>query len=582
MKRRQTSETARAWVGQMAPPDMAASLDDALDDWEGGTLPPSALWRYLGRRFAAVGLLDPAREAGRRAVAEAPDQSGLRAELARLELAAGADAAARDLAETIPATDAAYGEALLVLGVLAPEADPDLAAEITAFLLARPHWSDQHEQGLALLRDWSGPEAAAGLVVDWLKAHGLAPAPIMQMARLLLESGAHQQACPILANLWRSNADELAPLIGPAAAAFPDDPAAGAELCRRVQDALALPEAGLAVHPLPDASQDLPERVLYVGPALTGVGPSFPNDLAEHLGNAAAAAGRAMTTYCDRAITGPTRMRLSDAERARRIDALAGHIRAQRPQVMILDCGWSPLRGDLDPPTLARLKAETGLRLLCLFRDAQTPSLSLIRHWAAAADGLVLFDPLSPVFDGANPDLAAKALVIPVPARPLPPPPEPPHHGLIFIGGLGQSHRPILIGGLLDAGIGVTAILGDRRLRLAPDLDAYAALLADSRAVLNIAVHHQDQRLVTGRVWETIAAGGLLLEQDGSGTPAFFTPYRHYLPWSDITGIVTACHMLERRPDLRRAMIVAARDWSARHYGPDRVWRALMVLAGPT
>ena len=71
----------------------------------------------------------------------------------------------------------------------------------------------------------------------------------------------------------------------------------------------------------------------------------------------------------------------------------------------------------------------------------------------------------------------------------------------------------------------------------------------------------------------------MLLEQGGSGITAFFTPYRHYLPWSNIADIVQAYRFLERHDDLRRAMIAAARDWSARHYGPDRVWRALMAWA---
>jgi len=579
MERRRIAEAARAWSGQAAPPDMAATLAADIGDWEGGALPPSALWRRLGQRFATAGLLDPARAAGRRALACSPGDPLAQAEQARLELAAGADEAARALAEAIPAGHPCYGDALLVLGELSPEPDPDLAAEITLSLLARPHWGEPHDQGLSLLRRWDGAEAAAGFLDRWMAANGLASAPLAQLARTLLETGAHQRAGPILANLWCSNAAELAPIIGAAAAPGPGDPAAEAELRRRVVAALALPEAGLAVHPLPDmAPEDLPERVLYVGPASIGDSPSFPNDLAEHLGTAAAAAGRTLTLYSDPAVTGPGRMRLSDAARARRLDALADHVRHHRPQVMILDCCWSPLRGDLDPAALMRLKAETGLRLLCLFRDAQEPSLGLIRHWAAAADGLVVFDPLSPLFDPGNGDIGAKALAIPVPASQLPPPPERPRHGLIFLGGLGQIHRAILIGGLLAMGIDFTAIIGEMRRQLAPDLASYAALLADSRAVLNIAVHHRDQRLVTGRVWETIAAGGLLLEQDGSGTTAFFTPYRHYLPWDGIGQIVEACRFLDRHDDLRRAMIAAARDWSARHYGPDRVWRAVMAL----
>lgn len=577
MDRGQEADAARAWIAAAAPPDMAASLGRDVGEWAEGTLPAFALWRFLGRRLGTVGLLTPAIEAARRALAAAPGDPQLQAELARLDFAAGNDDAARVLAEQVPPGHPSSLDALLLLSELDAQPDPDLDAEITALLNARPDWGRDHDHWHRLLR-CRGLEEAAGFVMGWMKAQGTAPAPLMHMAQILLEGGHADQAIPILANLWRANHDSLAPVIGPHHDAVPADPAVEAELRRRIGAALALPEDRLPVHPLPALSGPMPERVLYVGPDMTGAAPSFPNDLADHLGKAARAAGGTMAHYADSAITGPDRPRLSDSARAGRIGALIAHLRQTRPDVVILDCCWSPLRGDLDPAALAAVKAETGLTLLCLFRDAQEPSISLIRHWAALADGLILPDPLSPVFEPANADLAAKALVIPIPAPFGADPPAHPRHGLLFIGGLGQFHRPILVGALMATGIDFTAILGARRRTAAPDLAAYGALLADSRAVLNIAVHHQDQRLITGRVWETIAAGSVLLEQSGSATSRFFQPYRHYLPWDDMADIVHSMRVLEANDDLRRAIIASARDWSARHYAPARVWAALMAL----
>ncbi|CAA7615576.1 glycosyltransferase [Magnetospirillum sp. SS-4] len=579
MNRGIEADSARAWIAAAAPPDMAASLGASVGEWAEGNLPVFALWRFLGRRLGSAGLLDPARDAARRAVAAADGDPLPLAELARLDFAAGDDTAARALAERVPAGHPSRLDARLLLAEMSDRPDTGLAAEIAGLLHARPDWGDAHELWHRLLRR-HGLEDAAGFLMGWMKACGAGPTPLMHMAQILLEGGHADQAAPILANLWRANEDSLGPVIGRHHAAIPPDPAAEADLRHRIEAAQALPEDGLPIHPLPTPPSRLPERVLYVGPDQTGTSPSFPNDLAQHLGDAARAAGGSMAHYADPAITGPDRPRMTDAARAGRIAAFIDHLRRTRPQVVILDCCWSPMRGDIDPAALAAVKAETGLSLLCLFRDAQEPSISLIRHWAALADGLILPDPFSPVFDAANADLAAKALVIPIPAPFGPEPPPQPRHGLLFIGGLGQFHRPILVGALTETGIDFTAILGTRRRELAPDLAAYAALLADSRAVLNIAVHHRDQRLITGRVWETIAAGGLLLEQTGSATPRFFQPYRHYLPWSDMADIVHACRMLAANDDLRRTIIASARDWSARHYAPARVWGALMALSG--
>lgn len=582
MDRGQVAAAARCWASQAAPADMGPSLDAILADWERGNLPAYALWRFLAKRFTSVGLLDPAREAGIRALEDAPDQPELLLEQARMELAAGASEQARDLAETIPPDHPLACDALLVIAEISDTPDADLAAEITLGLMARRTWTSTHEQGLRLLRRWQGADEASKFLFSWIRDNDPTPESLALLATILLETGRYDHACPILANLWNSNAEDLLPLIGPAPGVSSPAPAPEVQdvLHRSVLAALSLPQSKLATFPLPETSQELPSRILYVGPAEIGAPPNtFPNDLAEHWRNAAQAAGCRLEMYCDPALTGPGRPRLSDQERASRIKLLVEHLRATQPQVLILDCCWTLMRGDLDPRTLIRVKAETGTRLLCMFRDAQTPAMPLIRYWAEAADGIVLFDPLSPVFLPENADLALKAQAFPVPARHGPPPPPLPRHGLTFIGGLGQLHRPILIGALLATGLDVTAIIGERRAVIAPDMTAYGAILADSHAVLNIAVHSDSERLITGRVWETIAAGGLLLEQTGSGTPSFFTPYRHYLPWSSADDIIQAFHFLKAHPDLRQAMITSAQDWSRRHYGPDKVWRALMSLA---
>ncbi|MBV5324344.1 MAG: hypothetical protein J0626_03210, partial [Rhodospirillaceae bacterium] len=194
---------------------MIRALESSLEDWERGSLPAYAMWRYLAKRFASVGLLDPAREAGRHAMAAAPDEGFIRVEQAQMEWAAGADDVALQLAESIPLDHPAICDALLVLADLSPAPDPDLAAEITAALMVRRTWESVHARGLALLHRWGDAESAVKFLLSWIQVNGATPPPLVHLAQTLLEAGHHDQAAPILANLWTSNTADLDPLIGP-------------------------------------------------------------------------------------------------------------------------------------------------------------------------------------------------------------------------------------------------------------------------------------------------------------------------------------------------------------------------------
>lgn len=577
-------DAIRAWLTSLGLKDLPSTLTAMITECEAGNLPVALLWSQLAKIFQSDGLLDNAREAAERALNAAPAMVNLRAHLARLEFETGNNATAQMLANSCRTADPSDLNVALLLSEMF--ADPNMIAMTSALMVWRScsnvkyaEWGVEQVSWVKLLRDVgtnAATEAAASFILTWVKAHGSDSKSLIQLATVMLELGRYDEAGPLLCNLWRHNHVVFDPVIGPFTAGGPPDAKAVDTLRRHVITALNQPEEDLPIHSLPVMAGALPDRVMYLGPQIIGLG--FPNDVAFHLTRAANAADRHLSFDSDLTLFGSERLRISDAERSRRIDAMACRLRTVRPQVLILDCCWPPTPGHLDPLGLIALKAEIGCRVLCLFRDAHSSILDYIRHWTAAADGVVFFDPLSSALLPKNSDIACKAIAFPVPVLMANPVPLP-SRGLLFIGSLAQYHRSMLIGALLVAGLDFTAIVGNERLRLAPDYDAYSKLLASSRAVLNIAVHHEHERLVTGRCWETIAVGGLLLEQAGSGLNRFFAPYRHYIPWTSHGDIATAYRFLEREDELRQAMIASAQNWAARHYSPKQVWSALMALA---
>ncbi|RAU20799.1 hypothetical protein CU669_16120 [Paramagnetospirillum kuznetsovii] len=102
------------------------------------------------------------------------------------------------------------------------------------------------------------------------------------------------------------------------------------------------------------------------------------------------------------------------------------------------------------------------------------------------------------------------------------------------------------------------------------------AMLTGASAILNISAHSPKDHLITGRVWETLAAGALLVEQDNPSTAKFFPPYRHYLPWTNVEDIVHIAKFIKRRPDLARRVADEGHAWAKRHYGVTAFWTALL------
>ena len=151
-----------------------------------------------------------------------------------------------------------------------------------------------------------------------------------------------------------------------------------------------------------------------------------------------------------------------------------------------------------------------------------------------------------------------------------------PDHGMLFMGSTNFLGRQALLAVLQSEDFEFSAITGEARSREAPHMAAYMELLRRARAVLNIAAHSAEDFLVTGRVWETISIGGVLVEQSNPATNCFFTPYRHYLPWRNLEDIVHLDQFIRDHPDQAARIAGEAHGWAQSHYGVKRCWSSLL------
>ncbi|CAA7627497.1 glycosyltransferase [Magnetospirillum sp. SS-4] len=565
---------AAGWVLDEVPEPLQPVCLGWIDAWRGKAgLSPLNLWLPLAQTLRRYGCLDAEVDLCRLALSLSPDLAPVRLLLTESLIAIGEDAEARLILSEIARPPAARLEALGLLARL-PEQDGHLD-ELEALLLESGEWSGHHAGLARRLMAAGQTERAAAFLAAWMRRWPVAPAAAADIAGLALLCGDAATARRLFTSVWPRPGNEMVKVFGNFPGSVPPyDDAVESGLLRRIDHAFRLDEDRLARLPPGDFGPVPADATVMLVSFPHG---ALPNDMAEHLAGTAAAAGVTLDLHLDAALATPDECRRPDGFVRGRIEAFAAHLAAARPAVVIVDCcGPLGFRG-LNPAVMADLKERFGFHLVCLMRDAHSYALPGLRAWLPACDSMLLFDPASPLLDPRLAPANAKAIVLPVPALHGPFLERPPRGGhLLFIGAANFAVRQAVLSVLLTEDIPVTAIIGKHLAAERPDTAAYARRLAGAGAVVNVSAHTPSEHLVTGRVWETIAAGALLIEQDNDAVARFFTPWRHYLPWTDVADIVQIVRLMGRRPEAARRVAEDGHAWAARHYHAQAFWTALI------
>ena len=572
---------ADGWISDETPEVLHSGLLGWVQTWRDGGQPVVALWLPIIDKLRQCLCYSAEVEACRMAMAQAGHGPGLRLRLAAALRRIGGDDEARTLLDSVTAPPASRIEALIQLLALdrAPTARraQGLAA-LEEALLADPALGRPHRELVKALAEGGEVERARLFLRQWTERWPVAPSQLMELGVMAMLADSPHQARALFTPLWADGSETQARAVGRYDGHIPPYGAEiEADLVAKIEAALARPDADAAVA-LPDFGPIPPgTTVLFVSFAHR----ALPNDIADHLAAAADQAKISLHLHLDSAIALTADFPGPDEVVAERVDAFAARLEELQPAVVMLDC-CSPLglRG-LNPALMSELKRRLGFRLVCFWRDSHRYVETLMRAWAPAADTMAVVDPLSAIFELGCERIAEKAVVLPIPAlHPTFVDAARPFAGrdprLVFAGSVNFVVRAALLSVPMTEDIAFHAIIGHHRADETPDTAAYAGLLGRSRAILNISVHSDRDHLVTGRVWETIAAGALLVEQDNPATARFFTPWRHYLPWRDVADIVQIARFIVRRPDLAERVAAEARAFALERYPMERFWSALL------
>jgi hypothetical protein len=209
------------------------------------------------------------------------------------------------------------------------------------------------------------------------------------------------------------------------------------------------------------------------------------------------------------------------------------------------------------PAFAAELRAaRPGLRIIGIALDPWER-----RQWPAMTAAVDHLDFLWSHFPALalwqHPAFRDKTLFVPFPhqglaaGRPLP---EPRRLALSFVGGIDHAnwHRALWLGALKSAGVVLRHTLTNRASDDQPALvsyDQYLRQLGQSGAVLSFAMRTDGTRIATGRVFEALAAGALLVQEQSADVEAFLTPERHYLSFTTLGDLAALAGRLRSEPE---------------------------------
>jgi hypothetical protein len=580
-------EIARAWAAAHVPSELLPAVngliaDGAGADFTGDFVPPS-LWNPILQEIMANGWFEIAEQACRFCLSIRPDHHNYYINLARCLQRQSRPDEARHMLNRLGSRIPARYEALLILLELERD-EPARSLVLDNFqdlILADPMWSERyHEKFLTHLAQRGLSARAFEVFRQWTAQFQVRADKLWSTGVGAMMAGAPQPARLLFSQEWVALSSDPDRFIGRFHGTIqPYDDQIEQALLAKIEEAAAIPKADLIAYPIvADRPLSGAVRILFV----SFENAEIPNDLAEHFARSAKAIGLSLDLWLDTSLAWTTEFIGTSQSAAARFEAFCAHIEATRPDVVILDCLFPITMRGLNPNKLAVLIERYSFRLVCMFRDSYMDALPIVTEWAKVATTILSFDPLSPLFSSANETLRAQAVLLPVPTNYnlfAADGPGPRDQGLVFIGNTGWQYRLAILAILMTEPIRFSAIIGARRHLEAPTTADYARLLRQATASLNVSRHGPFLHLVTGRVWETISARTLLIEQENPATATFLTAYRHYLPWRNVEDIVHLAYFIDRHPEVAHRIADDAHEFISSHYGCKQIWTGLLSHA---
>ena len=235
---------------------------------------------------------------------------------------------------------------------------------------------------------------------------------------------------------------------------------------------------------------------------------------------------------------------------------------------------------------ILKIKKNTGstVAIVCfdIWRDSD---LSFVQYWKNAATLFLHIDPIA-VKRIKDLELKKKFLLWPFPAlhsseRPI----IAKQNNLIFSGSIKEQDRRFWLRNL--SGIAknrnmklVLIIFNYHKPKFRSNWSSYIDNLSKSLVGISLTQKSDSHSLVTGRTFDVISVGSLVLQQEtGNDQPLsyFYNEYEHYLKFRCLCEIEQLINWVSLNINSAKQIGAASRKFNNFHYSPERLWKYLYI-----
>ena len=129
----------------------------------------------------------------------------------------------------------------------------------------------------------------------------------------------------------------------------------------------------------------------------------------------------------------------------------------------------------------------------------------------------------------------------------------------------------------LDITINITNSYKNKRIL---DNAEYARELCLSKVNVNFAGRLTGEKIITGRVWETLLARSVLLDQFNPEINYFLTPFKHYIPFQSFNDLKLCLTFLESNDESCRVVSTLGREHIDLYFTPEKIWGYIFNKVG--
>lgn len=214
------------------------------------------------------------------------------------------------------------------------------------------------------------------------------------------------------------------------------------------------------------------------------------------------------------------------------------------------------------------------LKVVAVYLDPWAIDASVLIKTSTQLDAIWAHFPANPVW--SEPALADKIMTVPFPhAGNFGESTAPLSSRMKFVGGIFKYnwYRTMWLAGVLH-GLPVEAEMSTHMADGLSVLDSYVDYMGRieaSTCVLNFSMRQDMSRIITGRSFETILAGALLVQEDAPDMDSYFVAGEHYLNFSTVPQLRAIARFIAERPEEAEEIRRAGNAFARARYGDDKL-----------